>query len=327
MGTALHTQGDQMNTPKLPPLQQIFKDAINWSRSYGTRLNNKPEKLDEVASQFADKAIAAIEAQGVPDGLREFVQRVAGQKPEKPDYWSACGQCERNISDAEDLLASATPAPQAERTALDCPAGVPKPAPIGHCRPNGIVYDLPPLTFTAAHLCEALEFFGGEYGDADDPTQVCIALRDEGPDTDGEMRPRGLYVWLKEYPEEGALHLPGTTPPAPQAAVVQQEPFGRVTVRRLSQRFENHVDDYRFFPWPQPPYLDNADECHTVYTHPAQQAKPQPLSDPLRDDIQSLLFEINRAIRSGSCPWRIEAAFEAYEAARRLQQPAHGIKE
>lgn len=110
---------------------------------------------------------------------------------------------------------AAPPAPQAERTALDYPAGVPKPAPIGHCRPNGIVYDLPPLTFTAAHLCEALEFFGGEYGDADDPTQVCIALRDEGHDTDGEMRPRGLYVWLKEYPEEGALHLPGTTPPAP----------------------------------------------------------------------------------------------------------------
>lgn len=34
----------------------------------------------------------------------QFIQDVAQQKPEKPDYWSACGQCERNISRAEDLI-------------------------------------------------------------------------------------------------------------------------------------------------------------------------------------------------------------------------------
>ena len=96
-----------MNTPKLPPLppqrRKVFRTPIGpvevWA--YGE---------DDMQAY----AIAAIEAQGVPDGWREFVQRVAGQKPEKPDYWSACGQCERNISDAEDLLASAPPAPQAE---------------------------------------------------------------------------------------------------------------------------------------------------------------------------------------------------------------------
>ncbi|HEX2656149.1 MAG TPA: hypothetical protein VHN11_21205 [Xanthobacteraceae bacterium] len=36
--------------------------------------------------------------------FREFVARVAKQKPEKPDYWNSCGQCERNISDAEELM-------------------------------------------------------------------------------------------------------------------------------------------------------------------------------------------------------------------------------
>ena len=46
----------------------------------------------------------------IPEGWKEFVQRVAKQKPEKPDYWSACGQCERNSNDAEDLLDAAQPA-------------------------------------------------------------------------------------------------------------------------------------------------------------------------------------------------------------------------
>lgn len=48
----------------------------------------------------------------VPAGCQEFVERVSKQKAEKPDYWSSCGQCEHNISDAEDLLAAAPQAPQ-----------------------------------------------------------------------------------------------------------------------------------------------------------------------------------------------------------------------
>ena len=52
-------------------------------------------------------------------------------------------------------------------------------------------------------------------------------------------------------------------------------PFGHVTVRRLRGRLENHVDQYHFYPAGESPYLDNVDECHTVYTHPAQ----QPLSE------------------------------------------------
>lgn len=43
----------------------------------------------------------------VPTEWHEFVERVSKQKPEKPDYWSSCGQCEHNISDAEDLIAAA----------------------------------------------------------------------------------------------------------------------------------------------------------------------------------------------------------------------------
>ena len=39
--------------------------------------------------------------------LLEFVEQIAKQQPEKPDYWSSCGQCDRNIDEARDLLPNA----------------------------------------------------------------------------------------------------------------------------------------------------------------------------------------------------------------------------
>ena len=43
-----------------------------------------------------------------------------------------------------------------------------------------------------------------------------------------------------------------------------QEPYGHVTVVRNPGCAEQHW----FYRWPEPPYLDNAAECHTVYTTP-----------------------------------------------------------
>jgi len=34
----------------------------------------------------------------------EFLNEVVGQIPEKPDYWCSCGQCERNINTADDII-------------------------------------------------------------------------------------------------------------------------------------------------------------------------------------------------------------------------------
>jgi hypothetical protein len=78
-----------------------------------------------------------------------------------------------------------------------------------------------------------------------------------------------------EYIEHNYMSLPA---PATKAITAlrealaeqpaQQEPFGYVTVRRLSQRFENHADQYHFYPAGQSPYLDNVDELHAVYTRP-----------------------------------------------------------
>lgn len=48
--------------------------------------------------------------------MLEFVREVAQQKPEKPDHWSSCSQCERNTSTAEELLqAHAAIAQQSQR--------------------------------------------------------------------------------------------------------------------------------------------------------------------------------------------------------------------
>lgn len=57
--------------------------------------------------------VEAIERCSVPpsesnQNMYEFVTRITEQIPEKPDYWSSCGQCERNINDAQDLIESFT---------------------------------------------------------------------------------------------------------------------------------------------------------------------------------------------------------------------------
>jgi Skp family chaperone for outer membrane proteins len=55
-----------------------------------------------------------------------------------------------------------------------------------------------------------------------------------------------------------------------QQAPVQGEPYGCVTVvRRLGC-----ADQHWFYRHPEPPYLDNASECVTVYTTPQQAREP-----------------------------------------------------
>lgn len=43
----------------------------------------------------------------VKDAERVFIKKIAEQTPEKPDYWSECGQCSYNISEAQDLIDAA----------------------------------------------------------------------------------------------------------------------------------------------------------------------------------------------------------------------------
>ena len=77
--------------------------------------------MGEMAKGHAD--LAALWKSG--GEAYEFIERVAKQTPERPDYWSSCGQCEHNESDAEDileLLNAAHTTPPAAEPATDKPA-------------------------------------------------------------------------------------------------------------------------------------------------------------------------------------------------------------
>lgn len=58
-------------------------------------------------------------------------------------------------------------------------------------------------------------------------------------------------------------------------------PFGWVTVRWLSKKYKNHVDQYQFYPRGQSPYLDNVDQCYTVYLNPNPE-ESSAVEDPCR---------------------------------------------
>lgn len=111
-----------------------------------------------------------------------------------------------------------------------------------------------------------------------------------------------------------ALALPGAPQPAHSG-----EPYGCVTTHRgTGQRF--------FYRYPEPPYLDNASECVTVYTAP-QPVEREPLTDEqsyallhrMADEsdkwAEGLSYEPTREQVSGWC-----VAFLIREL------PAHGIK-
>jgi hypothetical protein len=106
--------------------------------------------------------------------------------------------------------------------------------------------------------------------------------------------------------------------PQPAQQVAQQapsvpdaQPFGQVAVYRSPH--PNYVTRYEFYPWPQPPYLDNASECVTVYTRP-QASKP--MTD---EQIGKGLMTAER--EDGDCDPR------DFERGVRFAERHHGIKE
>lgn len=68
-----------------------------------------PEHSDVTLMREAANCIEQLAALSTPPavptkGWREFIEDVATQQPEKPDHWSSCGQCERNIDRAQEVL-------------------------------------------------------------------------------------------------------------------------------------------------------------------------------------------------------------------------------
>jgi hypothetical protein len=80
--------------------RESIEHAATWlARSEDIANQNHAKRLRDFI------AASAAPAEG-REALDEFIRDVAQQKPEKPDYWSSCGQCERNADRAQDLLES-----------------------------------------------------------------------------------------------------------------------------------------------------------------------------------------------------------------------------
>lgn len=71
----------------------FHKGRMLYASSTGRLLLSQHEEIKTLQAQVAllDRMAAALES-------------IAKQVPEKPDYWSSCGQCEHNIEDAKTLL-------------------------------------------------------------------------------------------------------------------------------------------------------------------------------------------------------------------------------
>lgn len=87
--------------------------AQHYATAYAHRVSDgKPDQAViplYAAPTDAQSRIAALESQLAESReregrMREFIEEVSKQTPEKPDYWSSCSQCSHNQSDAEDII-------------------------------------------------------------------------------------------------------------------------------------------------------------------------------------------------------------------------------
>ena len=78
-----------------------YAEGDEFQRPIETAIEEITKLREQVAAQAA-----------VIEKLLTFVKYVAEQTPEKPDYWSSCGQCSSNSDEAEDLLAIPTDSTQ-----------------------------------------------------------------------------------------------------------------------------------------------------------------------------------------------------------------------
>ena len=167
---------------------------------------------------------------------------------------------------------------------------------------------------------EALEYIDRQDNDRDflRPEECCdlddaiTAIREALAEQGCEFCSHPLYAGTKckncgrEQPAQQDMPKIGcVNHDCDQCKAQQQEPYGQVTVVRRP----GCVDQHWFYRWPEPPYLDNAAECHTVYTSP-------PASKPLTfSKLCDIEYEITH--RDGD--------FSILKFARAIEA-AHGIK-
>lgn len=80
-----------------------FNDAQNAHATIAVNLRRGEAAYDTDVPLYLDAP--AQQAVTLSDDARDaFIRKVAAQKPEKPDHWSSCGQCQHNAEEAQDLL-------------------------------------------------------------------------------------------------------------------------------------------------------------------------------------------------------------------------------
>ena len=94
-------------------------DRVIWRNSYYALPIRPDPRVAELEQENARLRFALADTEALELGtaerlalaqadnqrLREFAQKISEQIPEKPDYWSSCGQCSNNADEAEDLIA------------------------------------------------------------------------------------------------------------------------------------------------------------------------------------------------------------------------------
>lgn len=67
--------------------------------------NELAKHVHEAVRQRNDAREQLAASQAREQQMREALIEISTQRPEKPDHWSSCGQCDRNIDNAQDLVA------------------------------------------------------------------------------------------------------------------------------------------------------------------------------------------------------------------------------
>lgn len=298
---------------KLPPLPDLLEKAITHFAQavHYADTNGRIGAANNLRKEIEAYAIAAIEAQGVPD-VGSLLNRLIDKVHRKGELWERCQG--KGWPDAESdeftklrdetipaivaqlqrALASAPPAPQAEASVWAQAAGMDtqqeeKYVPCQHCGKN-TASDNPSQWCPCPKQASVVQ-------------QEPVAWRYQ--DARGNYRYCGYKAGFdKEYPllKPVALY-------AHQAQLEHQEPVG--TFKRQTWLPGSpgvvvlHAEHER-----------NMVDGEYIYTHPAQQAKPKPLSD---EQITAAIYK--------QCPdfdeWHEGPSVDDIIA---IVKTAHGIK-
>lgn len=221
------------------------------------------------------------------------------------NYMSKCFGCKRVLPNldkmasrcrpcAEALAAQPTPEPVAQ--ALLCPScgadrfKEPCKGDLSKCSMAGEAQGAPsPVAQAGCDYCQHPLFAGtkckncgrvpvAQQGWDDEQARLRAArymeLAEAGMKRRGDAVAAECERMLADARTEASRIVEAARASLPAGGVV--EPFGKVTVKRVDH--PNHTPIYTFYPWPQPPYLDNVQECHTVYLGsqpPATQGRRQ----------------------------------------------------